>query len=131
MRHTFKKQDRLKNQKHIQDLFENGKSISNYPIRLVYKRMNFDEESCIKASFSVSKRRFKSAVKRNRIKRQIREAYRTNKNLLETYEDSYALMFLFTATRNFPYSQIEKCVQQILCSMQAKRCFKRKRRDQQ
>ena len=58
-------------------MFEGGvsKSFSIFPIRVVYMPV---EQGEVPASIliSVSKRRFKRAVKRNRVKRQIREAYR-------------------------------------------------------
>ena len=64
-------------------MFEGGvsKSFSIFPIRVVYMPV---EQGEVPASIliSVSKRRFKRAVKRNRVKRQIREAYRKNKSLL-------------------------------------------------
>ena len=58
-----------------------SKSFSIFPIRVVYMPV---EQGEVAASIlvSVSKRRFKRAVKRNRWKRQIREAYRRNKELL-------------------------------------------------
>src|SRR3712207_7886162 len=64
-------------------MFESGtsKSFSIFPIRIVYMPL---EEAKQPASIliSVSKRKFKRAVRRNRVKRQIREAYRRNKHLL-------------------------------------------------
>ncbi len=67
----------------IEKMFEGGvsKSFSIFPIRVVYMPVKPGE---VPASIliSVSKRRFKRAVKRNRVKRQIREAYRKNKHLL-------------------------------------------------
>lgn len=64
-------------------MFEGGhsKSFSIFPIRVVYMPI---EQGEVPATIliSVSKRRFKRAVKRNRVKRQIREAYRLNKHAL-------------------------------------------------
>ena len=52
---------------------------------------------------SVSKRRFKRAVKRNRVKRQVREAYRLNKQpLLEAVEQAgchVAIAFIYLSDR--------------------------------
>lgn len=66
-------------------MFAGGsRSFSIFPLRVVWLPV---EELDVPASLlvSVSKRRFKRAVKRNRVKRQIREAYRLNKQpLLET-----------------------------------------------
>ena len=64
-------------------MFEGGhsKSFSIFPIRVVYMPV---EQGEVPATIliSVSKRRFKRAVKRNRVKRQIREVYRKNKQPL-------------------------------------------------
>ena len=64
-------------------MFEGGvsKSFSIFPIRIVYMPVEQGDASA-SILISVSKRRFKRAVKRNRVKRQIREAYRKNKYLL-------------------------------------------------
>ena len=64
-------------------MFEGGvsKSFSIFPIRVVYMPVE-QGEAPASILISVSKRRFKRAVKRNRVKRQIREAYRKNKYLL-------------------------------------------------
>lgn len=63
-------------------MFAGGsRSFSIFPLRVVWLPV---EELDVQASIliSVSKRRFKRAVKRNRVKRQIREAYRMNKPIL-------------------------------------------------
>ena len=82
-KHTFHKAERLNSLLLIEKLFSGGsKSLPAYPLRIVY--MPVDGEGYPTASFliSVPKKRFKRAVKRNRVKRQIREALRKNKSLL-------------------------------------------------
>lgn len=81
--YTLCKAERLNRKILIGKMFEGGasKSFSIFPIRVVY--MPVDEgEAPVSILVSVSKRRFKRAVERNRVKRQIREAYRRNKHLL-------------------------------------------------
>ena len=78
----MRKPERLNKKKIIEKMFAGGsRSFSIFPLRVVWLPV---EELDIQASIliSVSKRRFKRAVKRNRIKRQIREAYRLNKQIL-------------------------------------------------
>ena len=78
----LRKPERLKKKKIIEKMFAGGsRSFSIFPLRVVWLPV---EELDVQASIliSVSKRRFKRAVKRNRIKRQIREAYRLNKQIL-------------------------------------------------
>lgn len=78
----LRKPERLNKKKIIEKMFAGGsRSFSIFPLRVVWLPI---EELDVQASIliSVSKRRFKRAVKRNRIKRQIREAYRQNKQIL-------------------------------------------------
>ena len=87
-RHTLSKEERLSWKRHIDRLFTEGRSFVAFPLRVVY--LLSDEEGMpVRASFlvSVPKKRFKRAVKRNRIKRQVREAYRMHKyDLWESLE---------------------------------------------
>ena len=79
-RNTFKKAERLNSRTLIEKLFAGGnKSIPAFPVRVVF--MPVDNETLPTASIliSVPKKRFKRAVKRNLVKRQVREATaRTN-----------------------------------------------------
>lgn len=65
----------------IQDLFAHGRSFLVYPLRVVYCTVE-GEEGC-RIMVSVPKRLFKRAVKRNRLKRLMRESYRANQSLTE------------------------------------------------
>lgn len=80
----FGKQEKLKSRKLVEDLFARGKSQNVFPIRITYKFLPLpeNEKSLMQAGFSVSKRNFKKAVDRNRIKRLMREAYRLQKKEL-------------------------------------------------
>jgi len=98
MDQTFGNQQRLKNKILIGKLFSQGSSVSKYPLRLVYLKTDESSDIPIKVAVSVSKRSFKRAVDRNRIKRLIREVYRLNKDVFikETKSDNYAFIFLYT-----------------------------------
>lgn len=82
---TLCKAERLHRRSVIGRLFEgSNKSISAFPLRVVYMPVGRDEEAALPSILvSVPKRYFKRAVKRNRVKRQIREAYRLNKHILQ------------------------------------------------
>ncbi len=81
-RNTFRKHERLTLKREIDELFTPGsKSFAAYPIRAVCRLAAFDA-SDVKVLMSVSKRHFHHAVDRNRAKRQMREAYRTNKSII-------------------------------------------------
>lgn len=77
-----------------------------------------DKETQIKFGVSVSKRNFKTAVMRNRIKRQIREAYRLNKYLLldkiSNLNISLPFMLIYIGREPIESSEIELKVKQIL-----------------
>src|SRR5687767_2812315 len=79
---TFRKQERLSGKKKIEELMEKGNSFSKFPFRVVWKEADNGVSPRAQIAISVSKRNFKKAVDRNRIKRQIREAYRTGKQPL-------------------------------------------------
>ncbi len=73
----------------LEKLFTGGKSksFSVFPLRVVYLLTDqpdgdLPHEAPVKMMVSVSKRHFKRAVKRNRVKRQVREAYRLNKEIV-------------------------------------------------
>lgn len=96
MSFTYGKKDKLKSKKLIEQLFSEGKAITAYPLRLVYLKTEFDDNSLLKTGVSVSKRLHKTAVARNRIKRLLREVYRLNKPLyFNNSSTSYAFMILY------------------------------------
>jgi len=75
---SFKKAERLTSTKSISLLFQEGRSLSSYPLRMLYSvRMEGDFPAMV--AISVPKRMFKRAVDRNLLKRRIREAYRIHK----------------------------------------------------
>ena len=96
MKFTFNKKEKLKSEKLITQLFAEGQSVASYPLRMVYLKTSFDDDIKVKAGVSVSKRNFKKAVDRNRIKRLMREAYRLQKaSYFNNLSESYALMILY------------------------------------
>lgn len=96
MSFNYPKHEKLKSQKHIDLLFSEGKSVSKYPLRLVYVPVELEKNEQIKIGVSVSKKHFKNALNRNHYKRLLRECYRLNKNiLLENLDKPYAIMFFY------------------------------------
>lgn len=92
----YGKKDKLKSKKTIECLFNEGRSITVYPLRLVYLETEFKDSSILKTGVSVSKKHHKTAVSRNRIKRLLREAYRLNKQkFFNNSSTSYAFMILY------------------------------------
>lgn len=80
-RYTLGKTEKLKSAKTIEQLFKEGKSFSVAPFRVIYL-FKQEELAQLQTAFSVSKRHFKKATDRNRVKRLMREAWRLQKNEL-------------------------------------------------
>jgi ribonuclease P protein component len=99
-------------------MFAGGaKSFSMFPLRVVCIPLESLESSAA-ILISVSKRRFKRAVKRNRVKRQIREAYRKNKHdllyILEEKKLKLAIAFIYLDDKIITSVEIEKKIQIVL-----------------
>lgn len=108
MNFSFGKKEKLKSKKLIDQLFKEGQSVSAYPLRMVFLETSFEEDLIAKTGVSVSKRYFKNAVDRNRIKRLIREAYRLNKpHFFNKITTQYALMILYIGKEKPSFKQVE------------------------
>ena len=115
MSFKYSKKDKLKSQKVIETLFSEGESITVFPLRLVYLKTDFEDESTLKTGVSVSKRNFKNAVDRNRIKRLLRETFRLNKSAyFNNICDSYALMILYISKSGKDFESVDKKMKQLL-----------------
>ncbi|OMQ12392.1 ribonuclease P protein component [[Flexibacter] sp. ATCC 35103] len=107
MNFTYPKNERLKSKTTIGLLFSEGKSVSKYPLRLVYREAEVDADEKIKMGVSVSKKYFKKAVDRNYFKRVLRETYRLNKHLLlDNIQQPYSLMFFYQTKDKLSYEEI-------------------------
>lgn len=117
-RNNLPKEERIYGRNAIERLFGNtdSRSLVAYPLRIVYvlteKEENTEQNTPVRILVSVSKKHFKRAVKRNRVKRQIREAYRTRKHGLKeviTRLDGKTLSvaFIWLADELLPTSTVE------------------------
>ena len=105
---TYSKKEKLKSKKLIDQLFTEGQSVSAFPLRLVYLGMAFDDNIIAKTGVSVSKRNFKTAVDRNKIKRLLREAYRQNKaGFFNNLTTQHAFMILYIGKDKPTFAQVE------------------------
>ena len=117
---TLSKRERIVSRKLIEQLFSKGssRSTSAFPLRIVFMEKGREEgEAAVQILVSVSKRHFKCAVKCNRVKRQIREAYRHHKHLLagRVPEDkSLAIAFIWQADELFDSQQVKSSVKRLL-----------------
>jgi ribonuclease P protein component len=111
MNFTYPKNEKLKSKITIDLLFSKGKSVSKYPLRLVYVESDYGipegSDQNLKMGVSVSKKYFKRAVDRNYFKRVLRETYRLNKHLLtENLDKPYAFMFFYQTKERLTYEEI-------------------------
>jgi ribonuclease P protein component len=126
MNFTYPKTEKLKSKITIDLLFSKGKSVSKYPLRLVFVESVYgipeDSDQKLKMGVSVSKKYFKHAVDRNYFKRVLRETYRLNKYILiDNLDKKYAFMFFYQTKERLTYEEInaktiqlfEKFVQQL------------------
>lgn len=111
-RYTFPKEEHLCRKKLIEELFgKQGSSFGVYPLRMVWIKSGAPTTVPPQVLISVSKRTFKRAVDRSRIKRLIREAYRLNKYRLLEQPGGHQVALLgiiFTGKEKSPLALVEK-----------------------
>ena len=120
---VFKKEERIVSNLLIETLFEKGnsQSLTAYPLRAVYLKTEH-REGCapVQLLISVPKKKFKHAVDRNRVKRQIREAYRKNKSLFESKVEEGKMLLIaiiWLSDKHFATNEVEKRVISLLKHM--------------
>lgn len=113
-RYTLSKEERLSWKRYIDLLFEKGQSFVAFPLRVVYLPVEEEGVAPVSIMVSVSKKKFKRAVKRNRVKRQVREAYRVQKydliNPLVEKNKRLLVAFLYLDKEIHPFTEIEKAM---------------------
>jgi ribonuclease P protein component len=98
---SFRKNERISGRAHFEKLIREGKSFNIFPFRVVWMPIEEKTDYPAQVAFAVPKRNVKGAVKRNKIKRQLREAYRLNKpvfyNDLEKRKLRLRVLMIFNA----------------------------------
>ena len=115
---TLGNRERIKSKTQLETLFGGGRSrsMAAFPVRLVYMTQDNDGTTPqMMMMVSVSKRHFKHAVKRNRAKRQMREAYRLNKHILAPASEklegkTLSMGFIWLSDKLMPTERVEKSV---------------------
>ncbi len=110
----FPKKYKLSSHKSIELLFKQNVSFFIYPFRIVWHTKTDSSKQNVVFLFSVPKTKFKHAVKRNQIKRRIKEAVRLNKHIIETQASELNIevhiAFVYVANTVLPYEQIQKSI---------------------
>lgn len=127
--YSLPQSERINSKKQIDRLFRGGgsKAMTAAPLRMVYMADTCQadplpakaHQPMAQMMVSVPKRYFKRAVKRNYVKRQVREAYRLNKHILashlaETGDKTVSLCFIWTSDRLLPTAEVMKRMANLL-----------------
>ena len=117
---TFNKRERIVSRKLIERLFSKGCSfsVSAFPLRIVVMETARTEDDVpVQVLVSVSKRHFKHAVDRNRVKRQVREVYRQHKQIVTEkvqQKQTLATAFIWLADEPYESTVVEKSIKKLL-----------------
>lgn len=120
LRYTLKKHQILRSKLEIQHLFENGKSIIEYPLKLVYQikpLTDYSDETVdrFKLIFVVPKKNIKESVHRNRIKRKIKESFRLQQHQLKVIEGYiYLLAFIYISKNKEEENKIDTSIRKTI-----------------
>ncbi|HMM11244.1 MAG TPA: ribonuclease P protein component [Bacteroidales bacterium] len=108
----------LRGRSAIISLFAEGQTFSQPPVRVIYRWVDAMEDVPVKVLFSVSKRNFKRAVQRNRIKRLMREAWRRHYKLLADYaaqkQKTLHIALIYSRTDEPRYDRLENKIIQLI-----------------
>jgi ribonuclease P protein component len=109
---SFRKEERLLNRKAFEFLVQKGTVYFSYPFRVIWFKAEEEQPFPVKVAFTVPKKKFKRANKRNFLKRRMREAFRLHKNPfyseLEKNNQQIILLIVYIGTDILPYHDIEK-----------------------
>jgi ribonuclease P protein component len=105
---TYPKKEKLKSKTRITQLFAEGKTLTVFPIKLIYLKVD-KQDALIQAGVAVPKKNFKSAVSRNHLKRLLRESYRLNKAVVfNNTEDKFTFLFLYLGKEALPFEAVQR-----------------------
>ena len=121
------KEERLHSKKLIEQLFSNtgSKALTAFPVRAVFLTIEREAQVMppVMMMVSVSKRHFKHAVDRNRVKRQLREAYRLNRHLLTDHlagDQPLHIAFIWLSDQHLPTAEVKARMASLLKRMAKK-----------
>lgn len=115
---SLNKNEKLKSRKQLDELFVKGKPFLVFPVKTVFLLSDTIEKPAVKMGVGVSKKNFKLAVNRNRIKRLLREVYRINKLPLIDFANekkkNISVFFLYVNKELCEYSVLNEKMKKII-----------------
>jgi ribonuclease P protein component len=109
----FPKRERLNSKIKIDNLFKSKNNFTYNKIKVNWD-VNFSKENYSEILISIPKKIIPLAVKRNKIKRLIRESFRLNKNILQLNNQELNISFLFLSSEIPQYNSLEEKIKVIL-----------------
>ncbi|MEQ9186738.1 MAG: ribonuclease P protein component [Cryomorphaceae bacterium] len=104
---SFPVEERLKHKKLFEQLFTTGQRLFKHPVLAVWSEVDLSETVPFQVGFVAPKKHYKTAVERNRIKRWMREAFRTQNSDLKLRLTSsgkqIAVLFITVKSDNISY----------------------------
>ena len=119
MLNTFPKHSRLCGQERIAALYKEGKRFTAWPLRVTYRPVTGNLSPVTEVLVWAPKSLFKRAVKRNHLRRLMREAYRLHQDLLG--EQHYQIAFNYMDKEEQSFAVIEKAVCKALLKVKGER----------
>jgi ribonuclease P protein component len=114
----FHKKQKLCSETVIKEMFSNGKSFTTSALRLVWKVDDNQDEVAVKSIIVVPKKKIRLAVKRNIIRRRMKEAYRLHKieleNMLKNRGLHLSIAIIYQKGKILPYKTLEEEIKLIL-----------------
>lgn len=123
-RKTFRKKEHLCLDKQIEGLFAHGKWLRSQHLKFVFRLVDTQLPVRAQVLFTVSKKLHRRAVRRNLLKRRMREAYRNNKDMLIPLIDKknmyFILGFVYSSEDIIDYKTIEKEIKLLLSQLSSR-----------